>query len=175
MFPNAKIRNIYASTEAGSLFASDGEYFTIPDRYREKIKIQNNEIIIHHLMLGESDNYSLIEDWYHSGDMVEIIETDPYVKFRFKSRKNQMINVGGYKVNPEEVEEALLKISNIKAVRVYGKASRVLGNILCADIISDKLSEKEIRQSLDLQSFKIPRIINFKDKIDLTRSGKVMR
>jgi len=174
-FPKAKIRNIYASTEAGSLFSTEGENFKIPKRYVDKIKIVDNEILIHESLLGKSTTFKITDHWYYTSDIVEIVKKEPSIVFRFINRKNQIINVGGYKVNPEEVEEALLDIPSIKAARVYGKSNSVLGNILCADIIADKLTEKDIRQNLKLQSFKIPRIINFKDKIDLTRSGKVMR
>ena len=42
-FPNAKVKNIYASTEAGSIFASDGDLFKIPTKFESLIKIENNE------------------------------------------------------------------------------------------------------------------------------------
>ena len=171
-FPNAKIKNIYASTEAGSLFSSEGEFFKIPDRYHDKINIINNEIIIHKSLLGNSESLSLENDWYYSGDIVEMVDNK---LFRFITRKNKTINVGGYKVNPEEVEEALLENPNISQARVYGKPNPVLGNILCADVVSTETDENGIRKKLDLQNFKIPRIINFKDKVDMTRTGKIKR
>ncbi|MDD3627396.1 MAG: fatty acid--CoA ligase family protein [bacterium] len=175
LFPNARIRNIYASTEAGSLFASEGEGFYIPTKFKDKIRIEDNEILIHQSLLGNSDHLTLNDNWYHSGDIVQITETEPRLVFRFINRKNEMINVGGYKVNPEEIEEELLKNHKISAARVYGKPNPILGNILCADIVAQGISERDIRSGLKLQNFKIPRIINFKDKIDLTRTGKTKR
>lgn len=174
MFPNARIKNIYASTEAGSIFASEGENFRIPERFKTKIKIENNELVFHKNILGESDSLKLKDDWYYSGDMVEFVNKEKTI-FKIIARKNKMINVGGYKINPEEVEEALLNNDKIYQARVFAKPNPVLGNILCADIVSDEVSEKEIRDSLNLQPFKIPRIINFKDNIDVTRTGKVKR
>lgn len=174
-FPNAKIRNIYASTEAGSLFASDGENFRIPKQHENKIKIVNNEILIHSSLLGESESFDLIDDWYHTGDLVEIITEVPYITFKFISRKNEMINVGGFKVNPYEVEEALIRIPQIKEAKVFGKPNPVLGQILMADVVANNITEKEIRNKLNLQNFKIPRIINFVEKIEVTRTGKVKR
>ncbi len=175
LFPNARIRNIFASTEAGSLFASEGESFYIPTKFKDKIRIKDNEILIHQSLLGNSDHLTLNDNWYHSGDIVQVIETEPRLVFRFVSRKNEMINVGGYKVNPEEIEEELLKNPMISAARVYGKPNPILGNILCADVVSQGISERDIRSGLKLQNFKIPRIINFIDKIDLTRTGKTKR
>lgn len=100
--------------------------------------------------------------------------------FRFKSRKNELINVGGYKVNPEETENALLAIVGISQALVYGKANSVLGNILCADIkieAGSSLTELEIRNQLksNLQDFKIPRRIKFVESFALTRTGKMKR
>jgi acyl-coenzyme A synthetase/AMP-(fatty) acid ligase len=173
-FPNARISNIYASTEAGSLLASDGETFRIPDRFIGKIKVIENEIVIHKSLLGNSDKFKLTDNWYYTGDMVEIVDNDMKL-FKFLVRKNNMINIGGYKVNPEEVEEALLLNPKIHQARVYGKPNPVLGNILCADIVAQDISERDIRRDLNLQNFKIPRIIYFKDTIDTTRTGKVKR
>lgn len=174
-FPNAKIRNIYASTEAGSLFASDGENFKISERFNGKIKIIENEILIHASILGKSDSLQLDKDWYHTGDLVEIIDEKPQLTFRFLSRKNAMVNVGGFKVNPHEVEEALLKIPQVTKVKVFGKSNPVLGQILMADVVAENITEKEIRSKLCLQKFKIPRIINFVKNVELTRTGKVKR
>ena len=52
--------------------------------------------------------------------------------FKFKSRKNELINVGGYKVNPGEVENVLLSIDGIQQVLVYGKSKFCVGQyIMC--------------------------------------------
>lgn len=176
-FPNAKIRNIYASTEAGSIFASEGEKFRVSDRLKNYVKIENNELYIHKNILGESSSFKLKNDWYPTGDVVEIISEYPELIFKFVQRKNEMINVGGYKVNPQEVESEILKIPGVKLTRVFGKKNSVLGNILCAEIVADNVTEKDIRLHLQkaLQSFKIPRIYNFVKNIDITRTGKVKR
>jgi acyl-coenzyme A synthetase/AMP-(fatty) acid ligase len=90
-----------------------------------------------------------------------------------------MINTGGYKVNPTEVEHSLRQIKEIADAFVFGKKNSLLGNIVSCEIISlDKsLTEKQIRQflQLKLQEFKIPRIIKFVDKINSTRTGKISR
>ena len=106
-FPNAKIRNVYASTEAGSLFSAKGEIFKISDRIKDKIRIdENNELLIHKSLLGQSETFKLENDWYKTGDIVQKIDED---HFKFVSRKSEMINIGGYKVNPHEVESEIKK------------------------------------------------------------------
>ena len=179
IFPNAKMNNIYASTEAASLFAAKGEYFQIPFEIKDKFKVVENELLIHYSLLGKSESLIIIDGFYHSGDLIEWIDEDKGL-FKFKSRKNELINVGGYKVNPGEIENVLLSIKGIQNALVYGKANSVLGNILCADIKlenRDSISEIEIKKYLSdkLQDFKIPRRIKFIEEFDLTRTGKIKR
>lgn len=180
LFPNAKINNIYASTEAGSLFAAKGEYFQIPSSIIDKCRVDfSGELLIHRSLLGKSDSFSFDGDYYHTGDLIEWKDEENGL-FRFLSRKNELINVGGYKVNPNEVEDVIAKIPGVEQVVVYGKENSVLGNILCADVkknISSDLTEVEIRRNLTdkLQDFKIPRRIKFVDQFTLTRTGKLKR
>jgi acyl-coenzyme A synthetase/AMP-(fatty) acid ligase len=174
IFPNARILNIYASTEAGSLFTSNGDIFWIKDRYIPFVRVVDNELLIHKDILGE---FGLSGDWYHTGDMVEIININP-LRFRFVARKNEIINVGGYNVSPHEVEEIISKYPKVKNVVVYGKPNSVLGNIICADIEAvASIGQKNIRLFLKdkLADYKIPRIINFVDKVEMTETGKVKR
>ncbi|MEI7897430.1 MAG: long-chain fatty acid--CoA ligase [bacterium] len=176
IFPDAKITNVYASTEAGTLFASTGNTFTINPGFEPLTKIESGELLIHHSLVGNTG--STMDEWYHTGDLIEITANNP-VSFRFVSRKNEMINVGGYKVNPGEVEEAIRNIPGIKDVRVYGKTNSVLGNVVCCEVVKadSQLEESTIRLGLQtkLQEFKIPRMITFVDKISTTRTGKIKR
>ncbi len=99
------------------------------------------------------------DGWFNTQDMV--VRNGDYVKIL--GRKTEVINVGGQKVYPAEVENLLLEINNIKDVVVYGEKNNILGNIVCAKIV---LSEPEDFQSLKervllycrdrLESYKIP-------------------
>ncbi|WP_292595212.1 ANL family adenylate-forming protein [Mesotoga sp. UBA5847] len=179
VFPNARIRNIYASSEAGSLFASTGDVFTIPSRFSGKVLIgDDGELLIHKSLLGISDDIILEGEWYHTGDVVERLDENT---FTFISRKTEMINVGGYKVNPHEVEKAIREIEGVLDVRVFGRSNRVTGNIVVAEIVAKNAEEKpyienEIgKLNKHLQSWKVPRIVNFVDSIEQTRTGKKVR
>jgi len=177
LFPNGKIINIYASTEAGSLFASDSDIFEIKKELQGFIKIIENEICIHKSLVGKSEISFIEDEWYNTGDKVEIISENP-MKFRIIGRKNEMINVGGYKVNPVEVEEAINSHPHVVVSKVYSKKNSVSGSILIADVQTTKdVEEKELRKFLSerLQNFKIPRIFNFNEEMTLTRTGKLKR
>lgn len=179
MFPNAKLNNIYASTEAGALFAAKGENFQIPVSVMDKCRIVDGELLIHKSLLGRSDSFGYKEDYYPTGDLVEWVNEAAGL-FRFISRKNELINVGGYKVNPGEVEEYIVRIPGIEQAVVIGKSNSVLGNILYAEVKKNPesdLTEMDIRKYLSekLQDFKIPRKIKFVESLSLTRTGKLKR
>lgn len=179
IFPNAKINNVYASTEAGSLFAAKDDCFQIPFHLLNMFKVENDELLIHKSLLGYSASFHFKDDYYCSGDLIEWVDEKNGL-FRFKSRKNELVNVGGYKVNPSEVENILLRIEGIKQVLVYGRANSVLGSVLCADIQLKEgviLTDIDIKKILkqQLQDFKVPRQIRFVESISLTRTGKLKR
>ena len=179
IFPEAKINNVYASTEAGSLFAAKGDCFQIPAAIRDKFAVVEDELLIHKSLLGKSDSFSFDGDYYHSGDLIEWVDKEEGF-FKFKSRKNELINVGGYKVNPGEVEDAINAIEGIRQSLVYGKANSILGNVLIAEVQKEEgteLTDLDIRKTLkgQLQDFKIPRKIKFVEAFSLTRTGKLRR
>lgn len=179
IFPKAKINNVYASTEAGSLFAAKGDCFQIPFTIRNKFDVLEDELLIHKSLLGKSESFNFDGDYYHSGDLIEWVNKEEGI-FKFKSRKNELINVGGYKVNPLEVEEAINAIEGICQSLVFGKPNSILGNVLIAEVqLEDgiNVSEMDIRKilMLQLQDFKIPRKIKFVKLLSLTHTGKIKR
>ena len=176
-FPKAKINNIYASTEAGTLLISKGEYFEIPESLKEFIRINNNKLEIHKKKLGESENFKFINDWYCTEDVVEIINDNP-LQFKIIGRESEEIKIGGNRVNLTEVENILNSHPSIIACKVYPKKNSLTGYILCADIVTkNKINENEIIEFLSdkLQTYKIPRIFKYVEKIELTRTGKIKR
>ena len=179
IFPNAKVNNVYASTEAGSLFAAKDDCFQIPANIRDKFRVENDELLIHKSLLGQSDNFVFDGEYYHSGDLIEWVNEAEGL-FRFKSRKNELINVGGYKVNPGEVEDAINAIEGVQQSLVYGRSNSILGNIVVAEVKlveGAALTDLEIRKVLAslLQDFKVPRKIQIVSELSMTRTGKLKR
>ena len=179
IFPNAKVNNVYASTEAGSLFAAKDDCFQIPANIRDKFRVENDELLIHKSLLGQSDSFVFDGEYYHSGDLIEWVNEAEGL-FRFKSRKNELINVGGYKVNPGEVEDAINAIEGVQQSLVYGRSNSILGNIVVAEVKlveGAALTDLEIRKVLAslLQDFKVPRKIQIVNELSMTRTGKLKR
>jgi acyl-coenzyme A synthetase/AMP-(fatty) acid ligase len=179
IFPNAKINNIYATTEFGALFISDGAFFKIDSQNKDFVKIENNVLYVHQSFLSSDATLTsaLDGEWYCTNDKVEIVEEHP-IKFRFVSRVSSTVNIGGYNVDPKETEDILQQHNDVKIARVYVKPNKVLGNMLVAEVVPVEglqLKEKGLIDFLgtQLQAHKIPRIIKIVDKIELTRTGKI--
>ena len=176
LLPTVKLHNIYASTEAGSILNAEGDGFTIPKAYNGLVKISDeNELLLHESLLG---SFSTNGEWYNTHDLVE--ERDG--KIYFISRQSDLLNIGGYKVNPLEVEDALLSVMGVADCVVKGQPNSVLGTMLKAEIVPQDgyvatEIKKNIRRELQgkLQPFKIPRLIEFVQTVEKTRTGKKVR
>ncbi len=201
LFPNARFRNVYASTEAGTLFSAEGDLFAIPRELELQIQICEGRLHLHRTLLGEfgasggarvpASGLSLegtmarqqprpaeAGEWYDTGDVVEVVSQVP-LRFRIVGRDRDWINVGGNKVNPAEVEAALLEHPTVREARVFGRDNALLGKVLCAEVVpaGQPVGEPELRQFLAarLQAFKIPRLIRSVPGLRVTRSGKLKR
>lgn len=99
------------------------------------------------------------DGWFNTQDEVEV--DGEY--FRILGRVTDLINVGGQKVYPAEVENVILNIDNVRDVAVFGEYHNLLGQIVVAKIVLDKAEaldslKKRARQAclLQLASFKVP-------------------
>ena len=115
--------------------------------------------------------------WIRTGDLVEV-RGDRVI---FLGREDTLINVGGSKVIPEEVENVLLGIPGIVQARVYGCPNPITGNLVCADVVVSGAEQGDVRSKLqaafagNLERYKQPRIIRFLDQIAHSDTGKVSR
>ena len=177
-FPNSKIRNIYGSTEAGTLLTSANDEFSIPEYLKGKVTVRNGQLLIHHSLLADFDT-KLEDGFYFTGDLVTIISESP-LRFTIDSRNSSFIGVAGYRVDPVKVEKAIVQISGIAEARVYGLQNPVTGHLIACDILTKanrEIAIDTIRTNLEskLLSYEIPRIINCVGNIKQTETGKKAR
>ena len=99
------------------------------------------------------------DGWFDTQDRVEV--EGEY--FRILGRDSELINVGGQKVYPAEVESIIQVLDNVAEVTVFGEPHPITGNIVCARVSTieptdDKALRKAIRQACreQLESFKVP-------------------
>ena len=79
------------------------------------------------------------DGWFKTGDAVEV--NGEYIKIL--GRESEIINVGGEKVYPQEVENVILEMDNVAEVTVYGEKNPIIGNIVSARVRLQKEVEKK--------------------------------
>lgn len=123
----------------------------------------------------DDDGGDLQPGLFMSSDLGRI---DEHGALHLTGRLDRMVNVAGRKVNPHEVERALLAIPGVRQAVVFGAPDRHRGQALCACIVATKGVTREtlLRGCRErLASFKIPRRIEFVPAIPLTTRGKTDR
>ena len=189
-FINAKITHIYASTEAGVGFSVQDGKAGFPSAYLESsplgiklrvvdgiLEVKNEKMPLTYL--GDKKLLRTNDGWIKTADRVEVSDGRVY----FLGRESGVINSGGNKIHPEEVEQLLLSHPNIACARVYSKKSSIMGTLVASDIvlnhevIETSSLKKELKNFLSekTESYKIPSILNIVDSIKSTDSGKIYR
>ena len=98
---------------------------------------------------------------------------------RIVDRKKDMINVSGFKVYPNEVEEVVSMHSGVRDVGAVGVPDSVSGEAVKVIVVrrDPSLTEAELRTHCRkyLTSYKVPRVIEFRDELPKTNLGKILR
>ncbi|NLF09004.1 MAG: long-chain fatty acid--CoA ligase [Pirellulaceae bacterium] len=107
------------------------------------------------------------EGWMNTGDLVE--QQGEYI--RFVGRKSEIINIGGEKVFPIEVENVIQQVENIKDVTVRGRSNPITGNIVIATVELHEPEdadavEKRVRNACraSLAPFKVPAMVEIAEE-----------
>lgn len=127
---------------------------------------------------AEAETHQVVDanGWLRTGDMGYMDEAG-YVYI--VDRKKDMVLVSGFNVYPNEVEAVIASHPDVQTVAVIGIPSERTGEALKAFIVkkNPELTEEMLiaycRQSLT--SYKIPRIIEFRDALPMSTVGKVLR
>lgn len=174
LFPKIKLKQTYGLTELGVMRtkskSSDSLWLKVGGE-DYKIKVIDNTLFIKAKcsILGYLNARSPFgkDGWYNTGDKIE--QDGDWI--RFLGRESEIINVGGQKVYPAEVESVLLEINGVKDAIVYGEKNPLMGEIVVANVKVDELNsnkkfisliKKYCREKLD--KYKIPVKINFTQK-----------
>lgn len=119
-------------------------------------------------------------DWLRTGDIGKMDE-DGY--FYVVDRAKDMIIAGGFNIYPREVEEVLFKHPAVAEAASIGVPDEYRGETVAAYIVlkPDFSPTEETRQSIEafcrqnLASYKVPRIIEFRENLPKSLIGKVLR
>ncbi|MDG1241482.1 MAG: fatty acid--CoA ligase family protein [Opitutae bacterium] len=179
-FPNAAFQQKFGTSETGAIRIksqrTDSVYFRIEDSGVEW-RVQDAELWLKtsSRILGylNTDGSSLEADgWYRTGDLVEEAE-DGYL--RITGRRSQLINVGGQKVHPAEVEQVLSEIEGVDACAVFGKSAPVTGSMVACKIVTASRQDLRTWKRLirshcrgRLANWKIPASVELCSELSMT-------
>jgi acyl-coenzyme A synthetase/AMP-(fatty) acid ligase len=192
-FPVASIGHAYASTEAGVGFAVNDGLEGFPadmlgqSRDGVEMKVEDGSLRIRsrrtaHAYVGRSAAVLTDSDGFvDTGDMVELHGG----RYHFVGRRGGIINIGGLKVHPEEIEAVINRRAEVRMSRARSRRSPITGSIVVADVILaddvDASRSGAIREEIladcraQLAPHKIPTMIKFVPSLDITAAGKLAR
>ena len=187
VFSKVKFLQTFGTSETGiaatSSKSSSSTFMKIDDENLE-YKIVDNELWLRSKTqilgyLNRSMESFTNDGWFKTGDLVEL-DSEGFIKII--GRNKEIINVGGQKVLPSEVEAVLLGMDEIEDCLVYGEQNAITGQSVSCDVvlkhgIDDSgfkiLVRKFCKDKLD--SFKIPTRVNVVQKTEFTERFKKSR
>lgn len=166
LFPQIKLQQTYGLSELGILRSKSKDSGSLWVKVGGKgfeTKVVDGILWIkaHSAMLGYLNAPSPFDEegWFNTNDMVEV--DGEYI--RILGRKTEIINVGGQKVYPAEVESVLLQMENVTDAVVVGEPHSLTGNIVTARVnLAQREPAQAFRQRMRtfcrdrLASFKVP-------------------
>jgi acyl-CoA synthetase (AMP-forming)/AMP-acid ligase II len=188
VYPGASVAHAFASTEAGVAFdVQDGKagfpaaWIDNPDT---KAALRVIDGTLHIRSSRTASGYigrplTTSDGFVDTGDLV----AKGGDRYYFKGRREGVINVGGQKVFPEEVETVLGLHPAVRIARVRGRKSPITGEIVVADVVlaDPRASLDSLQADLiehcrrHLLGWKVPGLIHQVDSIGLNAAGKVAR
>ena len=191
-FPFARMSQVYASTEFGSITSVNdglpgigiGSLWSSTNP-TSNVRAENGELWVRAEagMLGYADEAdgpaASSTAWRPTGDLIEIVGK----RVLFRGRQSEIINVGGVKVHPLPIEERVLAMSGVDAARVYGRPSKLTGSIVAVDVVptggTETADAEALRRAVkdataDLPRAWQPRSISLVDELE-TQGGKTVR
>jgi long-chain acyl-CoA synthetase len=184
-FPGVKLLQKYGTTEIGTMHSRSEQQDSVwvkigGEGYAWRIVDGILQIKSNSAMLGYLNAPSPFtpDGWFITGDAVERNGDS----LRILGRKSDIINVGGQKVYPAEVEEVICGMDGVADATVYGEKNQLLGSIVCAKVkLTKPESTDELVRRLNahcktrLDKYKIPMKITVSDDFQFDARSKKKR
>jgi long-chain acyl-CoA synthetase len=166
LLPHVQLQQTYGLSEVGILRSksrsSDSLWVKLGgEGFQIRVVDEILQIKAESAMLGYLNAPSPFTDdgWFNTGDKVEV--DGEY--FRILGRQSEIINVGGQKVYPAQVESVVQEMPEVEEVSVHGEKNAITGEIVCARVrlrssCDERQFHRELRQFCRdrLQQFQIP-------------------
>ena len=193
-YPKARMVHAFASTEAGVAFEvkDDGAGFpasTLNEDPQVELKVEDDTLRIRSAGAARrylGDRVPVLKDqtgFIDTADTVELRDG----RYYFTGRRDGVINIGGLKVYPEEVEAAISRHPDVQMCLVRAKKNPITGALVVADVVlktpgslrnhDEHAAQADILQHCRelLPAHKVPVAIHIVPELPIGDSGKVMR
>jgi len=144
-----------------------------------EIIARGNNIMMGYLNDPEGTKNTIRDGWLYTGDLA-YQDNDGY--FYLTARKKEIIKVGGKRISPKEIEEVIVSIPEVIDCTIEATDDDILGesikaNIIVSDLRNNTLSREAVQEycARKLALFKVPQIIEFKDRIKVASTGKKVK
>ena len=191
-FPKAAIAHAFASTEAGVAFdVADGlagfpaalighagakaELHVVDGSLRIRSPRTATRYLANRGVLRDEEGF------VDTADMLDLRDG----RYHFVGRREGVINVGGQKVHPEEVEAVINRLPNVQMARVRAQRSPITGALVVADIVVQPSAAQEPFETIKadilaacraaLPAHKVPAMLRAVASLDIAASGKLVR
>jgi len=154
---------------------------SIPTGIKGRVCIKGDQIMKGYLKVNNQETFS-DDGYFFTGDLGYITTDNELV---LVGRDKEMINCGGEKINPEELESSIrLFVPDIKEVVAFGSSDDILGEVPCVAVVcmDPSVDSKEtvfniIERSLKgkISKFKLPKKVYLMKTIPLSSVGKLQR
>jgi acyl-CoA synthetase (AMP-forming)/AMP-acid ligase II len=194
-YPEADVAHAFASTEAGVAFVVRDRLAGFPASVvgepgvEVEMKVKDGSLRVRSARTASRylGNETLADGdgFVDTRDMVELRGN----RYYFVGRRDGIINVGGLKVHPEEVEAVINRVSRVRMSLVKARKNPIMGAVVVADVVARSEADQggastpieglkneileECRRAL--APHKVPAAIRFVQSLDVSGSGKLAR
>ncbi len=196
-YPHARIAHAFASTEAGVAFDVEDGLAGFPADFVNsakagiEMKVENGTLHIRsqrnaaRYLGSAAEPLAGGDGFVDTGDLVELING----RYYFRGRRGGVINVGGLKVHPEEVESVLNADPRVRMSLVRARRNPITGAVVVADIVlanrnPDAAGDGAVEQVKSelliacrqaLPAHKVPTMLRIVPALEMTAAGKLVR
>jgi acyl-coenzyme A synthetase/AMP-(fatty) acid ligase len=193
-YPDAEISHAFATTEAGVAFDVRDALSGFPANMLTgtsgvDLKVVDATLRVRSSRTAErylGENPPVLKDpegFVDTGDVLELRDG----RYHFQGRRDGVINVGGLKVHPEEVEAVLNRHPQVRLSLVKTKKNPITGALVVADVLLKDPSTPDGAQAREMQRVitqfcreslaphKVPAVISFVPALAISETGKLVR
>lgn len=161
--------------DIAAIVGEDGK--RLPPREEGELVVRGPTVMSGYIDAPEGNEAAFVDGWFRTGDLASVDE-DGFLTLH--GRKQELINRGGEKIAPMEIDKALMRHPAVVEAAAYAVPHPRLGQDIAAAVVlrpGFSITAEKLREFLSSQLawFKIPRRIEFRDQLPKGVTGKVQR